>query len=80
MLVSRNQRPVQLRVAFGGLGEGQALPRAEVRLDQVVVDGDVEAQRLGRLRRGVVGPLQRRRDDRGDATPLGRGSCAAASA
>ena len=59
-LVSRSQRPVQFRVTLGGLAERQALPRTEVGLDQVVVDGDVEAQRLGRRRRGVVGALQRR--------------------
>ena len=39
--------PVQLGVTLGGLTECKAFPRAEVRLDQVVVNGDVEPKRLG---------------------------------
>ena len=50
---------VQLRIPFGGLDERHALPCAEVGFDEVVVDGDVETERLGRRRRGVVSPLQR---------------------
>ena len=59
MLVSRSQLRCNVWVAVGGFGEGQTLPRTEIRFDQIVVDGDVEAERLGGLRRGVIGPLQR---------------------
>ena len=52
--------PMQLGVPLGGLAERQALPVAEVGLDEIVVDGDVEAERRGCRSGGVVGPLQRR--------------------
>ena len=57
-LVSRSHF-VQLRIPFGGLDERHALPCAEVGFDEVVVDGDVETERLGRRRSGVVSALQR---------------------
>lgn len=37
--------PVQLRMAFGGLGRRAPLPLAEVGFDEVVVDGDREPRR-----------------------------------
>jgi hypothetical protein len=61
---------VQLGVTLGGLTECKAFPRAEVRLDQVVVNGDVEPKRLGSHRGGVVGALQGRRDDRRNTAAL----------
>ena len=51
--------PVQFRISLRGLAERQTLPLAEVGFDEIVVDGDVEPERLGRRGRGVVCPLQR---------------------
>ena len=51
--------PVQLRIAFGGLTESQPFPAPEVGFDQIVVDGDIQPERLSRRRRGVICPLQR---------------------
>ena len=51
--------PVQIRVVFGGLQEGLTLPGAEVGLDQVLVDRDVQPERLGRRGGGVIRALQR---------------------
>ena len=59
-----------LRIAFGGLGEGQPFQVPGISLDQVVVDGDVQTERLGGRRRGVVGALQRRGDHGGDPAAL----------
>ena len=66
---------MQFRIAFGGLAERQPLPRTEIGLDQVVVDTDVEAERLGRRRGSVVRALQRRRDDGRDAARLREKLC-----
>ena len=51
--------PVLLRIAIGRLTERQPFPGPEVGFDQVMVDGDVQAERLRRRRRRVVGTLQR---------------------
>ena len=67
MLVSLQPLSMQFRIAVGGLGERQAVPRAEIRLDQIVVDGDVQAQRLSRPPPRCPGTLQRRTDHRRDS-------------
>ncbi|OOK72029.1 RNase H phosphoglycerate/bisphosphoglycerate mutase domain protein [Mycobacterium kansasii] len=61
---------MQLGVAFGSLRESHSLPCAEVGLDEVVVDGHLQAQGPGRRRRRVIGPLQRRGHHRRDPAAL----------
>jgi hypothetical protein len=51
--------PVDLGVGGGSLGERQPLPGAEVGLDQVVVDGDGQAEGGGGGASGFGRPLQR---------------------
>ena len=50
---------MQFGIVFGGLSERESLPCAEIGFDQVVVDGDVQAQPFGGRGRGVVAALQR---------------------
>ncbi|SKU28853.1 Uncharacterised protein [Mycobacteroides abscessus subsp. abscessus] len=69
---------MQLGVALGCLGEGQAFPLTEVGLDQIVVDRQRHSQRTGRGRGSLLGTAQRRADHCRDAAPAGqiaRGLC-----
>jgi hypothetical protein len=61
---------VQLGITFGGLAERKPFPATEVSLDQVIFDADVESERLGGSRGGVICALQRRGDDGRDTALL----------
>ncbi len=55
----------ELRVAGHDLLERQPLPSADVRLDQLVVEHDVEPGGIGVRRDGLAGPAERRAVDGG---------------